>query len=243
MTYEKETALRIKAWLLEQGLTEEGALGLMANLYVESGFRANNLQNSYVKKLGLSDEEYTARVDNGQYTEFVTDRAGYGLCQWTFWSRKQALLDFAKSRGASIGDEGMQLEYLMQELTNKYPTVLNLLKTSHDERECAIRVMLDFERPANQTEANQQKRADYATELKTNLKETVKMGLKVAIDAGHGYNTAGKRITLSGYESTREWTLNSRIAEKLEKLLTDYGCEVIMWMTEPARKMLLWLPE
>lgn len=227
MNYEKDTALRIKAWLQDQGMTEDGAIGLMANIYCESGFRANNLQNSYERKLGMSDAEYVARVDSGEYTGFVQDHAGFGLCQWTFYSRKQALLDFAKSMGASICDEGMQLSYLMQELSKKYPTVLNLLKTSHDERECAIRVMLDFERPANQTEENQQKRADYATELKANLKEEAKMSLKVAIDAGHGYNTAGKRITLAGYESTREWTLNSRIAEKLEAMLKNYGCEVI----------------
>ena len=227
MKYEKDTALRIKAWLLAQGLTEDGVYGLMANLYVESGFRSNNLQNSYVEKLGLSDEEYTAKVDSGEYDEFIIDHAGYGLCQWTFWSRKEDLLTFVKSRGASIGDETAQLEYLMDELTRKYPTVLNLLKSSHDERECAIRVMLDFERPANQSEANQQKRADYATELKANLKEESYMGIKVMIDAGHGMNTAGKRCMKSlDSNQTREWYLNDRIADKLQKMLEDYGCEV-----------------
>jgi long-subunit fatty acid transport protein len=37
---------------------------------------------------------------------------GYGLAQWTFWSRKQALLDFAKTAGKSIGDMTMQLDFL-----------------------------------------------------------------------------------------------------------------------------------
>lgn len=169
MTYDRETALRFKAWLIEHGLTEEGTCGLMANIYSESGFRANNLQNSGERKLGMTDDEYVATVDSGVYTNFVQDRHGFGICQWTFYSRKQALLDFAKAKGASIGDETMQLEYLMYELQEKYPTVLNLLKSSHDERECAIRVMLDFERPANQTEENQQKRADHATTLKNDL--------------------------------------------------------------------------
>lgn len=52
--------------------------------------------------------------------------------------------------------------------------------------------------------------------------------LKIAIDAGHGYNTAGKRCLKSiDVKQTREWTLNSRIAEKLGELLKGYGCEVL----------------
>ena len=49
----------------------------------------------------------------------------------------------------------------------------------------------------------------------------------IAIDAGHGRNTAGKRVTLKGYPDTREWTLNDRIADLLEKLLADYDCKVV----------------
>lgn len=52
--------------------------------------------------------------------------------------------------------------------------------------------------------------------------------LKIAIDAGHGYNTAGKRCLKSiDVKQTREWTLNSRIAEKLGELLKGYECEVL----------------
>ena len=56
--------------------------------------------------------------------------------------------------------------------------------------------------------------------------EVVKM-LKIAIDAGHSLVTAGKRVTLSGYPDTREWVLNSRIANKLEQLLKSYNCQVL----------------
>ena len=65
----------------------------MGNLYAESGLNPQNLQNIYEKKLGYSDASYTAAVDNGFYSDFVHDSAGYGLAQWTFWSRKQALLN------------------------------------------------------------------------------------------------------------------------------------------------------
>ena len=215
MNYDKQTALRIKAWLMEHGLTENGTYGLMANIYCESGFRSNNLQNSYEKEFKLTDEEYVAKVDSGEYTNFVHDHAGFGICQWTFWSRKEALLNYAKSIGVSIGDETMQLEYLMYELEKKYPTVLNLLKTSNDERECAIRVMMDFERPSNKTEGNQDRRADYATQLKGELTMAKK---KILLVSGHtpGYN----KCETTG---VNEGDLNVELAKKVKAILDAYA--------------------
>ena len=98
------TEEKIWNFLKAQGLSDAGVAGVMGNLYAESGLRPNNLQNSYEGKLGMADAEYTEMVDHGTYTNFVRDKAGYGLCQWTYWSRKQALLNYAKVKGASIGD-------------------------------------------------------------------------------------------------------------------------------------------
>ena len=67
----------------------------MGNIFAESGLNPMNLQNTYEKSLKNSDEEYCKAVDNGTYTNFVQDKAGWGLCQWTFWSRKENLLKFA----------------------------------------------------------------------------------------------------------------------------------------------------
>ena len=52
---------------------------------------------------------------------------------------------------------------------------------------------------------------------------------KIALSAGHGRNTAGKRCMKKLDPSeTREWVLNSRIVEKVEKLLAGYnGVEVL----------------
>lgn len=49
----------------------------------------------------------------------------------------------------------------------------------------------------------------------------------IALDAGHGLHTAGKEITLKGYEKTKEWYLNDRISDRVEELLADYECQVI----------------
>lgn len=52
--------------------------------------------------------------------------------------------------------------------------------------------------------------------------------LKIAIDAGHGIKTAGKRCMKKlDPNETREWFLNNRIASKLETLLKSYNCEII----------------
>lgn len=47
---------------------------------------------------------------------------------------------------------------------------------------------------------------------------------KIALSAGHGRNTSGKRCMKSlDPNQTREWVLNARIAEKIEKLLSEYA--------------------
>lgn len=138
-----------------------GVSGLMGNLFAESVLSPKNLQNSYEKKLGYNDETYTAAVDNGSYTNFVKDSAGYGLAQWTYWSRKQNLLNYAKSVGKSIGDLEMQLEFLYKELNDSYKSVLSVLKTTTTILQASNAVLLDFERPADQSAAVQNKRASY----------------------------------------------------------------------------------
>lgn len=46
---------------------------------------------------------------------------------------------------------------------------------------------------------------------------------KIALNAGHGLYTSGKRCLKSiDPKETREWTLNSRICEKVEELLKTY---------------------
>ena len=152
-----------KIWnfLASKGLNAYGVAGLMGNLYAESALNPQNLQNTYEKKLGLTDAEYTAAVDAGSYANFVSDSAGYGLAQWTFWSRKEGLLAYAKAAGASIGDLEMQLGFLLKELSEGYTSVLAVLKTATSVRQASDVVLTKYERPADQSEKVQTKRAGY----------------------------------------------------------------------------------
>lgn len=147
-------------FLKRKGFNEFAIAGIMGNLQAESGLRPENLQNSYEKKLGYTDTEYTAAVDNGSYTNFVHDSAGYGLAQWTYYSRKQNLLNYAKSLGASIGSLDMQLEFLYTELKANN-TIMQGLKAAQSVRAASDIILLKFERPADQSEAVQIKRAQY----------------------------------------------------------------------------------
>lgn len=151
---------KIWKFLKSKGFTDFGVAGLMGNLYAESGLSPINLQNSYEKKLNFTDQSYTQAVDNGSYTNFVKDAAGYGLAQWTYWSRKQNLLNYARSIGKSIGDLDMQLEFLCKELSG-YSAVWKTLQSATSVFEASNAVLLQYERPANQSEAVQNKRASY----------------------------------------------------------------------------------
>lgn len=138
-----------------------GAAGMMGNLQAESALRSTNLQNTYEKSLGYTDAEYTAAVDSGKYTKFASDSAGYGLAQWTYGTRKANLLAYAKSEGKSIGDLGMQLNFLWKELSESYTGVLTSLKTAKSVKAASDVVLTQFERPLNQGDSVKATRAGY----------------------------------------------------------------------------------
>ena len=151
----------IWSFLLGKIGNEYGVAGMMGNLYAESGLRPDNLQNAYEKRLGYTDASYTAAVDNGTYKKFGTDSAGYGLAQWTYHTRKKALLAFAQSKKKSVGDLGMQLEFLYKELSESHKGVFADLKSAKTILAASNSVLMKFERPANQSAAVQNKRAAY----------------------------------------------------------------------------------
>lgn len=155
----------IRDYLFKQGLTTPAVFGLLGNIQAESAFIPNNLQDSYERKLGFTNETYTAAVDSGAYKNFDKDKAGYGECQWTSDGRKAGLLDLARSRGVSIGDLNMQLDYLMIELRGAYKGVLNGIQASQTIRQASDIVLTQFEKPADQSENAKKYRASLGEKL------------------------------------------------------------------------------
>jgi len=136
-------------FLKNEGFTDAGAGGLMGNLQAESNMRSVVYENIYKDSFGFSDQDYVDMVNNGTYTDFVDDGVGFGLAQWTFSSRKQALLDFCQGK---IGDLVCQLRFLMKELKSDFSEIYAMLKTSTDLYACTIKVMTDFERSGDYSE-------------------------------------------------------------------------------------------
>lgn len=165
-----------------KGMTDAGVSGLLGNLFAESGLRSNNLQNSYESVLGYTDKEYVEAVDSKKH-DFVFDKAGFGLAQWTYWSRKQDLLRFAVEEHASIGSCKMQCKFLYKELSEKFKPVLKVLETTEDVREASNIVLTQFERPALQDITVQNKRYGYANTFyeKYAAKEIKKCPFKVRV--------------------------------------------------------------
>lgn len=204
-------------FLKGKGLNSFAVAGVMGNLYAESGLIPNNLQNTYEKKLGLSDTAYTTAVDNGTYKNFVRDSAGYGLAQWTFWSRKEGLLNYAKKTGKSIADITMQLEFLWTEMQG-YKNMMKVLNSATSVRQASDVFLLEFEKPANQGESVKAKRAEYAMsyykknadEDPSNLPYSVKVNtasLNIRKGPGTNYDKTGKQIKDYGvYTITQEGT-------------------------------------
>lgn len=166
-TSQKDVDKLIWNAFITAGFPEVTAAAFLGNLYAESGLKANNLQNSYEKSLGMDDATYTAAVDSGAYskTAFYNDKAGYGLAQWTYWSRKKAMYEYIVEKDKkSIGDPQAQLGFLLYELSTSYAGLVAKLKACKTVKEASDLILTQFEKPADQSESVKNKRASYGQE-------------------------------------------------------------------------------
>lgn len=128
------------------GLTAAGACAMMGNMYCESGLVSNIVE----RRCTLGGNDYTRAVDTGTISryQFKVDAFGYGLCQWTYPSRKADLYDYARSLNVSIGDEKMQCDFCVFELQRDYASLYQYLCNTDDLPEAAKRICAEYERPA-----------------------------------------------------------------------------------------------
>ena len=159
-----ENAKIIWQVLRANGATMAGAAGCLGNILGESSFISYRVQGDMNEANNYAySKDYTAKVDNGKISksEFCHNGpggGGYGLCQWTYWSRKSDLYDYLKAQELSIGDLVGQAKFLVKELRDRYPTVWNVVVTTDDIRAAMKEVLIKYERPANQGTEAQNKR-------------------------------------------------------------------------------------
>lgn len=238
-----ENAREIWKWLKLKGFNDHACAGILANFNCESGLNPKNLQNAYESKLGLSDDTYTAMVDNGRYTkdQFVNDQAGYGLPQITWHTRKRALYDFVKNRKSSIGDLNTQLEFFYDELTNSFPSLYRILKNSVSIEEATIAMMLKYECPYDQSVSAQNRRVSigqkYFDRFTSNATEVIPV-------MGYLYYTKGQAVKVSDHFYSTEFDchgsgccsqtkVNEKLPVHLEMIRNHFDAPVTI--TSPYR--------
>ena len=143
-------------------MTDEGIAGLMGNLYAESRMIAAMYDSSKHSVIGLTNKEYVKQTLSGQYKNFVNDNVGFGIAQWSFWTRKQALLNMCGDR---LGQLVCQLDYLATELQTGYSKILRTLQTSHDIYTCTVRVMAEFIGAKDQSTSAKNLRTSYSRRI------------------------------------------------------------------------------
>ena len=138
-TYDTSNAGIIWNYFVEQFDNPYSAAAILGCIDSESSCKPTRVEGDFTSQFYFS-QDYTDSIDNGSINReaFIKylprDKCGhgYGLCQWT-GERKGYLYDLAMENGTSVGDLLTQCEFIMQELRNDYPELLEYLVNAEDE--------------------------------------------------------------------------------------------------------------
>lgn len=131
------------------GLSTIATAGIMGNMKAESGLMPDRVQGDGI----ITAPEIT-----------VDGKTGYGLCQWTFESRQQGLVDFAQARGTPTSDMKTQCDYMMQEIEQNHAGLIQRMDETGSAGAAAIQFHDEFEGSADDPDMKQ-RRATYAEEI------------------------------------------------------------------------------
>lgn len=179
----------IWAKLRAKGFSEKATAAIMGNMMAESGLVPYRIQgdfgNGYQRSL-----EYTAKVDNGEISrgDFAYNGpggGGYGLCQWTYFSRKLGLYDLAKERGVSIGDEQLGIDWFYEEVQQgEYRQTWDSLKSSSSIYDMAAVMLRNYEKPYDQSDSAAAQRTAMANQIYEKCKGTPTEPKPVPVNPG-----------------------------------------------------------
>ena len=144
-------------------LSDEAIAGIMGNLEAESNCESCRVQGDFTADRRVS-KAYAADVNRGNISQyaFSHDQKGFGLPQFTYFSRKSNLYDYCKSIGAGIEDEEAQIDFMLSEMQNEYVSMWRQLLSCTDIRTAADLMCRQYERPAvNNVEA----RTEYGRQI------------------------------------------------------------------------------
>jgi hypothetical protein len=136
--------------IVRGGYTEQQASGILANLAVESG----RTSSPGVVELGKSSSTSSTVPVKG---------AGFGIGQWTYRPRQEALMEYAESNNSKPDNLDTQIGFLIHEMQVLNPEWDSKLRRTNTPQEAAVTFMKDFEAP-RETLKNAQERSRLAVD-------------------------------------------------------------------------------
>ena len=130
-------------------LPEVSIAGIMGNMEAESNCESCRVQGDFTNDRSTSIA-YAKAVNTGEMSiqQFSRDSKGFGLCQWTYFSRKENLANSCRSQGKGIGDEEAQLAFMLAEMQMEFTNMWNRLLVCTTISDAAGLVCREYERPA-----------------------------------------------------------------------------------------------
>lgn len=156
--------------LKAKGLSDTAVAAVMGNMKGESGLIPYRVQGDFGDGYAWS-KAYTDDVDSGRISksEFMYEGpggGGYGLCQWTFWSRKEGLYDTAKRLGLSIGDVQVAADWFYEEIQEPQRRVVwDDLHSNKSLYDMTVSVLVNYEKPYDQSQRVRDQRTAWAQEI------------------------------------------------------------------------------
>ena len=117
-------------------LPDVSIAGIMGNMEAESNCEACRVQGDFTRDRTVS-KQYAQNVNAGLLPNWYNDAKGWGLCQWTYFSRKQNLKACCDSYGLGIENESAQLAFMLAEMQNEYVMMWHQLLVAQDIRTAA----------------------------------------------------------------------------------------------------------
>jgi hypothetical protein len=167
----------------------------------------------------LSDAEYTKKYNNSPTTCYK-DGVGYGLAQWTYWTRKQNLFEFANARGKSVGDEDAQVAFIIHELRTEYSGLFSYLCKCEDMYEATSRICKEYERPAVN---NIDTRYQYAQTFYKDLGGEKSTATEAYYPPDQSILILQAVLCSNGYETELTGHKNAHFLKTLRQFVTDIG--------------------
>lgn len=144
-----------------------GVSGLMGNLQAESCLTPYRMQSEHSESANIS-HNYATDVVQGNITrtQFIAQDAdsiwyngveypgtGFGLAQWTWFSRKANLYDWRLANGYVDFGVNCTVSFLLHELSTDYTDSYNAIMNATNLRSVSDYILQHFENPQDQSEA------------------------------------------------------------------------------------------